>query len=266
MNNDHLIWQIINKSFCSFKIKTKTSDFCRNEYNVTGTCNRHSCPLANSQYATIKEKDGIIYLYIKAAERTPYPSKQWERIKLKRNEQQAIEQINKHLIYWDRWIRMRVKKRFNRVREYLKRMRKLALGRQKKLEPIKKKIERRELHREEKALRVARLSKTVENELLERIRAGASSEKEIYNVDQRAFEKALETAELSEDEEYEQNADEDDDEEIVYTDGSDLDEEEEEIEDFVPMEESEESESELVLASTSKGKRRKVLITPHKDS
>lgn len=63
MQQDELIWQVIYHGHCSFKAKVaEETTFCRNPYNVTGLCNRVSCPLANSRYATVREEKGKLLL------------------------------------------------------------------------------------------------------------------------------------------------------------------------------------------------------------
>ncbi|ESQ34457.1 hypothetical protein EUTSA_v10008312mg [Eutrema salsugineum] len=237
MQHDEVIWQVIRHKHCSYMAKIETGIFCKNPYNVTGVCNRSSCPLANSRYATIRDHDGVFYLYMKTIERAHMPKNLWERIKLPRNYEKALELIDKHLLYWPKLLQHKVKQRLTKMTQMRIRMRKLALKTRETIMTMPRRNIKREARREEKAEKAAVLDKAIETELLERLKKNVYGD--IYNYQESVFIKVLENekeveVELEEEEE-------EDEPEIEYVEGYDeLEDEDEDIEDFngLPFKES----------------------------
>ncbi|KAG9240513.1 ribosomal L28e protein family-domain-containing protein [Calycina marina] len=280
MASDEIVWQVINQQFCSFKLKTtKEKNFCRNEYNVTGLCNRQSCPLANSRYATVRTHpgSGTLYLYMKTIERAHTPSKLWERIKLSQNYAKALEQVDQRLIYWPNYLIHKCKQRLTRLTQVAIRMRRIArederLG-EKLVPKLAPKVRRREETRERKAEAAAKVERAIERELIERLRTGAYGDQPL-NVSESIWKKVLKGLEkggdatrdedvddgvLEDDEELEESEDEQGVGEVEFVE--DLGEDEEDLgdlEDWLGSEaddatdESEQDESNDSDSSTEK--------------
>lgn len=230
MQHDDVIWGSLNNFFCSYKVTTVKQKFCRNKYNISGLCDRRSCPLANSRYATIVENEDKLYLFVKTAERAHSPRNLWERIKLSTNYVKALTQIDQQLEYWPQVMIHKAKQRLTKMTQYLIRKRRLQLRSKTRLVGIKKKIDRREKSREEKAINAAKLEASIEKELLERLKNGAYGD--IYNFAQEEYEKVLD-GQLEEEMEGEDEGEEDADAdayEAQYEDDSE-DEMDQDIED-----------------------------------
>ena len=239
---DEVIWEIINNEHCSFKSKLETNIFCRNEHNVTGLCNRNSCPLANSRYATVREEKGACYLLIKTAERAHTPKDLWEKIKLDKSYNKALEQIDEQLQYWPEFLKHKCKQRFTRYRQVLVKKRKMKLNDTEIMEVVSRKAEKREKSRGKKAIKAALIENHIEEELLNRLKDGKYNE--FMNINPESFNNILENKGTEVEEEYDEDydldlldedidnvfvsdfndKDEDDNNEDDYEDGTSLDE------------------------------------------
>ncbi|KAI1173671.1 Mak16-domain-containing protein [Nemania sp. FL0916] len=256
--SDEIIWQVIDKQFCSYKVKaTRERTFCRNEMNISGLCSRTSCPLANSRYATIRPHPdpakAINYLYIKTPERAHLPSKLWQKIKLSQNYQEALSQIEEQLIYWPQYMIHRAKQRLTRLTQVSIRMRRLAkeearLG-EKIVPKLAPKVRRREETRERKAEAAAKLERAIERELLGRLREGHYGDQPL-NVSEQIWKKVLNAmereGEATRDKDLDTGIEEEDEEEAEREEEFDMEDEEEDgaVEYLSDFEESEEDDLE----------------------
>lgn len=106
---------------------------------------------------------------------------------------QALEQIDEVLVHWNKFQVHKCKQRLTKLTEMLQRMRKLKLKSKERFSVIKQKAERRDKVRMEKAETVARVERTIEKELLDRLKLGTYGElyEDLVNLNKNAFEEHL---------------------------------------------------------------------------
>lgn len=251
MQHDEVIWTTLNQHFCAFKVTTDRATFCRQKYNVSGLCNRSSCPLANSRYGTILDRGGTLVLHIKTIERAHSPKNLWQRLKLSKSYTKALAQIDAAMAHWPPFLIHKAKQRLTKMTQFNLRKRKLLAGAARTVAvPIKQKTERRDAARERKASKAAKLDNAIEAELLNRLKSGAYGD--IYNFPRKQYERALgaegeadgeEEAEDESGDETEESEDEADGDEFeANLESSDEDDSEEEEIEYEEEEESEGSE------------------------
>jgi protein MAK16 len=194
--------------------------------------------LANAKYATVRNVNGRLYLYMKTAERAHTPAKLWERIKLSKQYSKALEQIDQHLIYWPNFLTHKCKQRLTRLVQVAITERRMALKENERhYTSTAPKVKRREQTRERKALAAAKVEKAIEKELLDRLKSGAYGENPL-NVDEKIWKKVLHGVEKEEGIEDEEEFDEEQEEdysdvgEVEFVEGDDEDEELVELEDL----------------------------------
>lgn len=232
--SDDVIWDIISKQFCSFRVETpKKEAFCTNEYNITGVCSRITCPLANSQYATVRSLDGKMVLCIKTPERQHLPSRWWEKVELSEDYDEALKQIEENLQYWPERLLDRIRQRLTRLFQVKATEERLALQQDERHYVVRSaKVKRREASRERKALVAAKLERAIERELLDRLKSGAYGEQPL-NVDEAVWQKIMQTVRGEEVErETEVEAEVDGEGEIQFVEDDDDDDELVDVEDM----------------------------------
>ena len=153
---------------------------------------------------------GRIYLYVKTPERAHTPKFLWERIRLSKNYTKALEQVDKELQYFPKFLVHRNKQRLTKIYQFLVRSRKLSKKVKPKLVHVNPKVARRERKREAKALKAAKLERSIEGELLERLKTGVYGD--IYNFPSTEFNETLDEAEKQSEEESEDEEEEEEEE------------------------------------------------------
>lgn len=171
--SDESIWRNIGgENVCSFKMKTEENILCRNQNNVTGLCDRFSCPLANSKYATVRAVGSELYLFVKEPERVHVPRDAYEEIKLSPSHEEALRQIEENLEFWDEKVVHKCKQKLSKLTQYLRRLEHFKEHGRVEYMVRKKKMNKREKLRALKSLNKINFEKNIGDELMLRLESG----------------------------------------------------------------------------------------------
>lgn len=189
---DESIWNQIGgiKNRCTHKKKTRTEIFCNNVYNVSGVCNEKSCPIANTKYATVREENEMMFLYIKEPERMATPEKMYEKIELGTDYDVALKTIEEELEYWDPYLIHKCKQRYTKLFKYLVRKEEI-LEKGKVLKPRQTKKLKKDRKAGKETLEKTNIRLNLKEELLKRLEEGAYSKKITDKIEEREMKNPL---------------------------------------------------------------------------
>lgn len=153
------------------------------------------------------ERNGRCYLYMKTAERAHTPKDLWQKVRLSKEYDKALAQIDDNLQHWPKFLVHKNKQRLTKITQMLIRMRRLAVRAAPKVVPLAARTEKRELRREAKALAAAKVERAIERELLGRLQKGEYGD--IYNFPLKQYQKVLDENEAEEEREGEEEQGED---------------------------------------------------------
>jgi len=131
---------------------------------------------------------------MKTIERAHQPNKWWERVKLAPNYASALDQVDKHLQFWPKFLVHKCKQRLTRLTQVAIRTKRLAKEderlEERTVARLAPKVRRREETRERKAEAAAKVERAIERELIDRLVSGAYSDQPL-NVDEAVWKKVL---------------------------------------------------------------------------
>ena len=160
---------------------------------------------------------------MKTVERAHTPADLWEKIKMDKSYNIALNQIDENLQYWPEFLKHKCKQRFTRIRQMLVRKRRLKLNPTEEYEMVSRKAEKREKSREVKAQKSAVTERHIEEILLEKLKNGVYDD--IYNYPSKMLDDYLNKEELQEKEEEVEYEDLSDEEENMLNLGGNFNDE-----------------------------------------